>query len=72
MSKVLLEIENCIDCPFHTVERDPDPHDWFNDDDVKVVCQKAKRNVTEACRPHHTRKESSVPKWCPLKKQKMS
>jgi hypothetical protein len=31
---------NCLDCPFHKVIADPDPHDWFNDDDQAVVCRK--------------------------------
>jgi hypothetical protein len=31
---------NCMDCPFHKVIPDPDPHDWFNDDDEAVVCLK--------------------------------
>lgn len=34
---VHLAISNCIDCPHHYIERDPDP---FDSDDVKVVCQK--------------------------------
>jgi hypothetical protein len=29
---------NCTDCKYHKVIPDPDPHDWFNDDDVAVVC----------------------------------
>jgi len=68
---VVKSITNCIDCEFHKVERDPDPHDWFNDDDVKVICTKTKRKkntITVACRPHHVRKESSIPDWCPLLK----
>lgn len=28
----------CIDCPHHKVIQDPDPHDWFCDDDVAAVC----------------------------------
>lgn len=32
---------NCIDCPNHKVIADPDPTDWFNDDDVAVVCKLA-------------------------------
>jgi len=31
---------NCLDCPFHMVIPDPDPDDWFNDDDEAVVCRK--------------------------------
>lgn len=58
--------ENCIDCPHHVVLPDPDPSDWFNDDDVKVQCRINGRNVTTACRPYQTRKESETPDWCPL------
>lgn len=64
------KIENCIDCPFHEEQPDPDPHDWFNRDDVKIVCTKTNKNVTVACRPHQTRRESSIPNWCPLLKKK--
>lgn len=66
-NKAMLLITNCIDCPFHKVLSDPDPDDWFCDDDVKVVCTKASKNITVACRPHHIRRESAVPIWCPLK-----
>ena len=27
-----------MDCPSHKVIADPDPHDWFNDDDEAVLC----------------------------------
>lgn len=30
--------ESRIDCPHHRVILDPDPYDWFCDDDVVVVC----------------------------------
>jgi len=63
---VSLNINNCLDCPFHEVRRDPDPDDWFCIDDVKVVCLTGERNVTEGCRPYMTRKESEIPDWCPL------
>jgi len=33
-------IENCIDCPHHVVVNDPEPGDWFCDDDVAVLCVK--------------------------------
>jgi hypothetical protein len=77
----ILKITNCIDCPKHEVVPDPDPIDWFNDDDVAVLCTlmdndnpphplNAKfkhRPVTVACRPYAVRGESDVPHWCPLK-----
>jgi hypothetical protein len=69
MNTAVLQITSCIDCPFHSVEDDPDPYDWFCSDDVKVVCKKSNRNITVACRPHKIRKESNIPDWCPLKKE---
>lgn len=65
-NEAALKIKNCIDCPFHEVFNDPDPDDWFCDDDMGVKCKKAQRNVTTACRPHHLREESKTPDWCPL------
>lgn len=78
-----IEIKCCLDCPFHKVIADPDPHDWFCADDEAVVCTREKnenqdknslyaadrqeyRTVTVSCRPYNRRKESSIPKWCPL------
>ena len=34
-----LVVMNCIDCPQHEVIADPDPDDWFCDDDKAVVCK---------------------------------
>jgi hypothetical protein len=65
--------DNCTKCPHHEVRPDPDPSDWFCDDDVKVVCTLTKRQdntITVACRPYNVKKESEPPKWCPLKKRK--
>ena len=64
-----LKITSCVDCSFHREVSDPDPHDWFCDDDVKIVCTKTGKNVTVACRPYNTRKETSIPSWCPLLKE---
>jgi hypothetical protein len=76
------DITNCIDCPFHQVINDPDPDDWFCDDDKAVVCTKKQRKpdftskyvcdrqefeiIASACRPYNLRKESQVPRFCPL------
>lgn len=35
---------NCIDCPNHKIIADPDPYDWFCDDDVAVICLLTSRN----------------------------
>lgn len=62
---------NCTHCPCHKVMSDPDPDDWFCDDDVKVRCTKAHLDITVACRPYNIRKECTVPSWCPLLKQEI-
>lgn len=59
------EEKTCINCPSHEVLPDPDPYDWFCDDDVKVVCKENGKNITVACRPYRTEKECEIPKWCP-------
>lgn len=60
----------CIDCSEHQIQLDPDPLDWFCDDDIKVYCKKAKKNATVACRPYMDRTETTPPpKWCPLNKK---
>jgi hypothetical protein len=66
MTEKSLKLTNCMDCPHHQVEMDPDPYDWFCDDDERVYCKKANKNVTVACRPYNKRKECEIPDWCPL------
>lgn len=65
-----IKINNCIDCGYHEIIPDPDPDDWFCDDDVKVVCRSHNRNITVACRPYKVREECDIPEWCPLLKKK--
>lgn len=63
-----IKLTNCIDCPHHRVMPDPDPTDWFNDDDIKVVCSKHPevKEITVACRPYNKREECDIPDWCPM------
>jgi hypothetical protein len=65
-TSITLAITSCTKCPFHKILPDPDPDDWFCDDDVKVMCTKMQRPITVACRPHHIERETEVPQWCPL------
>lgn len=67
MAELKIKVETCMDCPFSKVLPDPDPNDWFCDDDIKIVCLKANKNITVACRPYNDRKETSIPSWCPIK-----
>jgi hypothetical protein len=32
------DFESCMDCVSHDIIKDPDPNDWFCDDDCAVVC----------------------------------
>lgn len=63
-----LELTTCVDCSHHQIQADPDPHDWFCRDDVKVYCTLGKFNCAVACRPYHTQAETSPPpQRCPLR-----
>ena len=65
---VVFKIENCMDCPNHIVEADPDPNDWFCSDDEKVICKKVDKVISSGCRPYHKRVDcSNIPDWCPLR-----
>ena len=40
MGKTIVnEIEKCTQCPHCTILPDPEPYDWFCDDDVKLFCE---------------------------------
>lgn len=45
------EIKKCVQCPHCIILPDPDPYDWFCDDDVKLFCEKLKRTVAAALTP---------------------
>ncbi len=38
VSRISERASNCVDCPRHAVVPDPDPTDWFCEDDVAVLC----------------------------------
>ena len=67
--KIALEIESCVDCPHCGITQDPDPLDWFCDDDKKAVCELSDggKIITSSCRPYQLRQECKVPDWCPRK-----
>lgn len=65
-----MKINNCTDCKHHNIYPDPDPGDCICDDDVKVVCALTDKKITYACRPYNVKKESKIPNFCPLIKNK--
>lgn len=74
------DLQKCTQCPYHQVESDPDPDDWFCDDDVKVRCIISTSSyrgnhckepyITVGCRPYRVTNETDIPDWCPLKEEK--
>jgi hypothetical protein len=78
----MIEVKSCIECPFHKVIPDPDLDDWFNDDDMAVICTKEKnelkgkfnspayqqehRIVESSLRPHEVKGIDYIPVWCPF------
>ena len=59
--------EYCNKCEHAQSRADPDPYDWFCDDDVKWHCQKTNKVIESGCRPYQ---EVKQPEWCPLLKGK--
>lgn len=51
--------DNCLHCPNHDVILDPDPDDWFNDDDVAVVCHMLRNPDMDPNSRYHSRRQ----KW---------
>lgn len=43
---------NCCDCLHHEIIEDPDPDDWFCDDDVAVVCKITKNKKRDQNSKH--------------------
>lgn len=63
--KLTLTINRCIECPNHEVLPDPDPSDWFNRDDCRMVCKQIGKEIAGALRPYEV-KNIEIPKWCPF------
>jgi len=40
--------EFCVQCPFHRVDNDKDPSDWFNDDDEVLMCKKFENTIANS------------------------
>jgi hypothetical protein len=63
--KIIKEIGFCHECPHCKILPDPDQHDWFCGDDVKVVCAVNNNIVERACRPYEAKKVE-IPSTCPF------
>lgn len=65
MVKFEKKITQCRECPHCRIVPDPDPSDWFNDDDEKAFCREAGHELIEnMLRPYE---RIIIPDWCPLK-----
>jgi len=84
MVEIKMNVTHCYQCPFHKVVPDPDPTDWFNVDDVSLLCTKCPNDtdsrywasdkpfeykpVSVSDRPYQI-KNNKTPDWCPFKNQ---
>ena len=59
------ELRYCTKCPAMRRELDPDPNDWFCDDDEKYICSITKQILSTGNRPYE---EQLAPEDCPLEK----
>ncbi len=57
--------EFCDSCSFLAFRRDPDPYDWFHDNDQKAVCEKMKAMIAGALEKPSEMVNISTPLWCP-------
>lgn len=79
--------KKCTSCKYHEIIPDPDPYDWFCDDDCAIRCLKSTKTpqvtsggsykmtepmITAGCRPYNTIKEADVPDWCPLNNKEIT
>lgn len=77
--KEFKDIKFCIQCQYHKIVPDPDPDDWFNDDDEAILCTVIKSGINDKSysgipypfkmisgsnRPYETKKVEK-PEWCP-------
>ena len=65
MVEIKKEITQCRECPYCRIVPDPDPDDWFNDDDETALCTESGNRLIEGMlRPYE---KVIIPDWCPLK-----
>lgn len=83
---VQLSIADCTQCPYYGTGRDPDPNDWFCDDDQFGYCT---RVINDTCKPDskyvsdrsphkvlyrscrpYEVKTVKIPEWCPMRSKK--
>ncbi|MCQ2749075.1 MAG: hypothetical protein MJ246_03585 [Clostridia bacterium] len=55
----------CSACPCCRILPDPDPYDWFCDDDVKIYCEKLEKVIARSLRPNEAYKFEASKKVCP-------
>ncbi len=82
---VQLEITDCSQCPHYGTAADPDPNDWFCDDDqygyCKITPNDARKSDSKYVSDRSTFKtlyksrrpyevgKLPVPEWCPMRKK---
>lgn len=64
-TRIYLDVNYCKQCPFCQEKADPDPNDWFEDDDALLFCRKADMTIVSGLRPYELDKVE-VPTNCPF------
>ncbi len=59
----------CNGCEHFRLLPDPDPFDWFDDDDQKAICEKCNATIAQALSVFEAN-SVRIPSWCPEKKAK--
>ncbi len=64
--------EVCDNCEFLTFKPDPDPDDWFRDEDQKAVCLKMEAAISRYLETLSEMINISKPLWCPYLGRELS
>lgn len=59
-------INKCYKCSNCRESRDPDPNDWFCQDDLQLICAAKNDKIIEGCLRPYEVKDVEIPDWCPL------
>ena len=60
------ENKYCNSCAYLRFYPDPDPDDWFEDDNQKAYCKKCEKDIEGDLRPNECLRVN-VPAFCPIR-----
>ena len=63
-----VDFNTCNSCAYLRLLPDPDPSDWFDDDDQKAICGKIGKKIEGALSVFEASRVE-IPSWCPKKEK---